>query len=351
MINWQCHSPSPYNTVLFDAVAKHHPLHVHYRYGSSAGHPWKPHGGGHRATHWNGDSVLIAKSMRAFASPTTRLAIFGSWVGAPVLACMGAALAGGRRLAIWTDTPDERTRRNPLKALVRTMVCRGIFARAHRVLGTGPMCLETLASMGCAKAKLVELPYIVEPADYQQAPPPSCDRPLQMCIVGRLSPEKGVDTALKALAMVRQSGASVQLSVIGSGPDEGLLRSQAEQLGLNDHVRFLGWLQREELRSSLSKHHFLVHAARHEPYGVVVVEALCSGLPVIGTSSTAAVAHRVRHGINGFVCEPSAEGLAAAMRLAVDATPTWRDLSNAALIESRAWPPSRAIDIIRDLLA
>jgi glycosyltransferase involved in cell wall biosynthesis len=351
MIHWQCHSPSPYNTVLFDAIARRHPLRVHYRFGSSAQHPWALAAGGHAATYWRGDPGLIAQSLRDFAHPSTRLAVFGSWVGLPVLACIAAAAVSGRRLALWTDTPDARARRGRVKTLLRSLVCRSLFTRAHAVLGTGSMCLDTLADMGCPRHKLVEFPYIVEPTAYQPASPPADDGPTRLCIVGRLSPEKGVDAAISALAQVRQSGAEVRLSVIGSGPDEPALRALVDRLGLSDCVTFFGWLQRDELRRTLSGHHYLVHAARHEPYGVVVVEALCSGLPVIGTDTTAAVVHRVRHGVNGFVCDSSVASLATAMHQAVAATPRWRALSDAALAEAWTWPPSRAVDVVQALLA
>ena len=350
MIHWQCHSPSPYNSVLFDSIARQHPLVVHYRFGNSVAHPWSSISSGHQAVHWNGDVKKIAKSMHEFSRSSTDLVVFGSWVGLPVLACLGAALASGRRFVLWTDTPNQHTRRSWIKMAVRSSLCRFLFSRAYRVLGTGPMCLDRLSEMGCQPTKLMDLPYIVDPTAYGLAAMPRPGLPLRLCIVGRLSPEKGVLRAIQAVAVVRAAGHDIELSIIGSGPEEQLLRQATCTLEQGAAIRFLGWLQPGELRSELAGHHFLLHAADHEPYGVVVVEALCSGLPVIGTDTTAAVVHRVQDGVNGFIAPATVDGLVRALLQVVEKRDSWDELSMSARKEGAAWPPERAADLVLSLL-
>jgi glycosyltransferase involved in cell wall biosynthesis len=97
--------------------------------------------------------------------------------------------------------------------------------------------------------------------------------------LGRLHENKGFDLLLNALPQVPD----VKLWIAGEGPLASALRHQAEELGLDERVRFLGW--QDDVWPLLAAADFLVCPSRHEPLGNVVIEAWAAGVPVIASAS------------------------------------------------------------------
>jgi len=104
--------------------------------------------------------------------------------------------------------------------------------------------------------------------------------------VGRISPEKGVDVALRALARLGGEGPEVELEVAGSGEAEYLreLEALAAALGITDRVRFLGPLDTGALRDFYARIHALVvPSVWEEPAGLVLVEGALAGVPLVAS--------------------------------------------------------------------
>jgi 1,4-alpha-glucan branching enzyme len=89
--------------------------------------------------------------------------------------------------------------------------------------------------------------------------------------------------------------------IAGDGPRRRQLESQAASSGAN--VEFTGWADRDALRALYARAAVQVVPSRSEPQGVVVLEALASGTPVIG-SNVGGIAEMVSHGENGWLVEP-----------------------------------------------
>jgi glycosyltransferase involved in cell wall biosynthesis len=96
---------------------------------------------------------------------------------------------------------------------------------------------------------------------------------------GRLTPLKGFDSLLRAFARVEPRDA--RLVILGEGPELGALRSEAERLGLADRVDFPGYVA--EPWDFYARAKCFVVSSRSESFGMVVVEALAHGLPVVAT--------------------------------------------------------------------
>lgn len=109
------------------------------------------------------------------------------------------------------------------------------------------------------------------------------DQPV-MLFVGRLDPFKGPDMFLQAAAMMRKKA---QLVVVGgktSGdPELEKLRQLARQLGLSGRVHFLGARPQQELPLLYSAADVTVMPSYHESFGMVAVESLACGTPVVAT--------------------------------------------------------------------
>ena len=92
-----------------------------------------------------------------------------------------------------------------------------------------------------------------------------------------------MDLLLEATAKLSARGEKISLTVIGDGPEEDALRTLAGQLELTGAVRFVGRLTRPEMAELYKDHDAFVLASRAETFGVVYVEAMAAGLPVIAT--------------------------------------------------------------------
>lgn len=98
---------------------------------------------------------------------------------------------------------------------------------------------------------------------------------------GRLVYWKGAHFAIRALAEVRKTVSSATLTLIGGGPDERRLRDVAKRSGVADAVTFEGYLPQQSLIDTFHSYTALVFPSLHDSGGLVVLEALSEGLPVV----------------------------------------------------------------------
>ena len=138
--------------------------------------------------------------------------------------------------------------------------------------------------------------------------------------VGRLKRYKGVEIALRALALARGSRADLILEVAGQGDDRPRLERLAGALGIGAGVRFLGFVSEEEKRRRLRRAWALVFPSPKEGWGMSNVEAAACGTPALASDSPG-LRESVRDGETGFlVPHGDAPGLAQRM-LALAADP------------------------------
>lgn len=113
---------------------------------------------------------------------------------------------------------------------------------------------------------------------------PDVPRDKELIFLGRLVPEKGLDTLLKAIAQLKLQGLKPKLSVVGTGPEEDALRQQTIQLGIDSQVSFLGPKVGHSLVKTLNEHHILVvPTLSNEPSGGVALEGIACGCVVVGS--------------------------------------------------------------------
>ncbi len=108
--------------------------------------------------------------------------------------------------------------------------------------------------------------------------------------VGRLSAEKNLILTLQVVKDVAAAVPSVLLLLIGDGPQKEELLRTARKLGIEDHVRFLGMIEREKLFASglLSACDLFLTTSKFETFGLTTLEAIASGLPVVAVESQGA---------------------------------------------------------------
>lgn len=101
--------------------------------------------------------------------------------------------------------------------------------------------------------------------------------------IALLREEKRLDLLLEAFAKIQNKIKDVRLTIVGDGPKKNRLLSLVKNLNIEKFVEFSGFLTKEEIASLLQKCNALVLNSDVETFGVVLVEALASGVPVIAT--------------------------------------------------------------------
>lgn len=148
-------------------------------------------------------------------------------------------------------------------------------------------------------------------ADFAGAAPRASDRPYVFAI-GRHVPQKGFDVLLRAFAAAGHVGHD--LAIAGDGPEHASLRALADELGVASRVRWAGRVDHAEAVRWFAGASLFVLPSRHEPMGIVNLEAMACGLPVIA-SRVGGVPELVRDGEEGLlVPAEDVAALAAALR-------------------------------------
>ncbi len=117
--------------------------------------------------------------------------------------------------------------------------------------------------------------------------------------IGRLVPRKGYETLLEAWKNI--SGA--HLLIVGDGPLRNALQSSIEKYQLSDRVRLLGFLSEPEKQAILRTSNAYVSAAQHEGFGIVFLEAMDAGLPIVAAND-GGQKDFLEHGKNALLIPP-----------------------------------------------
>jgi len=179
---------------------------------------------------------------------------------------------------------------------------------------------DDLVRRGVSKERIV----VIHPGVDSQAyrPDPATPRAAHptFLYLGRLKRYKGVEFALRALAIARAARPDMTLDICGQGDDRPRLERLAGALGLRDAVRFLGYVPEEEKKRLLRRAWAVVFPSPKEGWGITNVEAAASGTPALASDS-AGLRESVQHQITGYlVPHGDAQGLADRM-LALAADP------------------------------
>jgi glycosyltransferase involved in cell wall biosynthesis len=234
----------------------------------------------------------------------------------PLVATILALRTPGRHLVIWHHSDIVRPWWAPL---IYGLVQRRLYRRASCVLVSGPRMAEYSKAVRHAR-RVVMIPYGIDLARYAGLDSGDSDASLSIhakfegpitLFVGRLVYYKGLDVLVQA--MTKCPGT---LALIGEGPLEAGLRRLCTDSGIASRVKFLGHVSDEQLISFYHAADLLVLPSTQptEAFGLVQVEAMACGLPVVSTDLPTAVPWVNQNGVTGLVVPPGdPDALAAAI--------------------------------------
>ncbi|MBT1634653.1 glycosyltransferase [Clavibacter michiganensis] len=249
---------------------------------------------------WMSGVAALDAAARLASSPV------GAASAPPVLHTFHALGSVKRRHLGAEDTsPAERTHLEP-----------GVGRRADAVIATCSDEAAELVRAGVDAARITVIPCGVDIGHFTpRADDAAGDdhAPMRVMVVGRLVPRKGVDLAITALGILADRGhRDVELVIVGGSGDAASATEDAEArrlmdaaraAGVADRVRLHGRVSQADMPAVMRTADVVVCAPWYEPFGIVPLEAMASGVPVVA-SAVGGLTDSVVDGVTGILVPP-----------------------------------------------
>lgn len=179
---------------------------------------------------------------------------------------------------------------------------RPLLRNAGRVIAVSQAVAESLRRNGVVESSKITVVHNgIDTDRFDLSGARSDDSPLLVGTVGHLAPIKGQDIFVRAAALISARRQGVQFVIAGEDKSPQMsyrkcLESLVSELGLRGIVTMPGW--RDDMPGVLSSLTLFVSAARSEPFGLAIVEAMAAGLPVVAAASEGAM-EIVDDGVSG----------------------------------------------------
>jgi glycosyltransferase involved in cell wall biosynthesis len=163
-------------------------------------------------------------------------------------------------------------------------------------------------------------------------------------VTRNLEPIYGVDTALRAVALLRKPFPGLRMSIAGTGPERAALEQLSTSLGLSNAVQFTGRLEVAQMVALLRDADIALNSSRVDNTPNALLEAAACGVPIV-TTDAGGIPYLLQHSKNAWLAPvDSAEQLAAGMERVLTDEPLRRSLRDSALAlaNSCSWPVVRS---------
>lgn len=192
------------------------------------------------------------------------------------------------------ELPNVSTLMQPLLRLQLTSLQRFLFALFDRIwVTTPPFQTQLQQYFKVAVEKILLLPNFIDLSAFElvaqdrakilSSTHPSSNRPFEVLVISRLQPWKGVDTCIRALAELRELPIKVRIVGQGKADYETYLKTLVHTLKLTQQVDFIGQISPTMIHRQYLKADAFVLASSYEPFGIVLVEAMAAGVPIVAS--------------------------------------------------------------------
>jgi D-inositol-3-phosphate glycosyltransferase len=192
---------------------------------------------------------------------------------------------------------------------------REVARAANRVIASSTDEMRELMALGTPRAKIEIIPSGVELGRFRpDGPVAPRSRRRRLLVLGRLVPRKGIRDAVRALASVPDAELLIvggpSAAIVSDDPEAVVLRRVAEECGVASRVRLHGQASRDEVPTLIRSAEAVLCLPWYEPFGIVPLEAMACGVPVIGTA-VGGLLDTVIDGLTGLLVPPHRPDLAA----------------------------------------
>ena len=217
------------------------------------------------------------------------------WLPAGVCAVLASRLLGLPLVVTLHGTDVHLLRHRPLRRLARAVLRRCALV----VVVSDDLQRLAVESLGLPPERVAVLRMPV--ARVAEPVPVPTGEPVRLVAAGRLSVEKGFDVLLEAVRLAVRDGLDVELDLVGSGPEHARLSGLAG--ALDGRVRLVPAQPRDDLWARMDAAQVLVVPSRREGLGLVALEAIARGRPVIA-SRAGGLPEVVCDGVDGVLVPP-----------------------------------------------
>lgn len=163
---------------------------------------------------------------------------------------------------------------------------RAFQRRASRVIVASDFMKRSLSSSyGLREESIAVIPNGISLHQYRPVEPVQPRQAGLLLYVGSLWRMKGVDILLRAMARMSSAFPSLRLKIVGGGGERPVLMRLVREAGLESRITFCGVLEQNQLLSLYREAMALVLPSRSEAFGIVLLEAMASGLPVVAADT------------------------------------------------------------------
>ena len=212
----------------------------------------------------------------------------------------------------------ERIRRNPK---LEKRLAKGLRSAAGITAISRDIFAEILSIGGITEEKVHIIPNGINLSDYEGVEPYQSGFPYIMAM-GRMVQQKGFDRLLLSFSKIVEQVPDLHLLMAGEGVKRRDYEFLAHRLGLQEKVHFLGLVQGTEKIQFLKGARFFVCPSRFEPFGIVVLEAMAAGLPVLA-NGVGGIPDIIEEGHQGILVDPDSNDSLALAIVTMHQSPEW----------------------------
>jgi rhamnosyl/mannosyltransferase len=224
----------------------------------------------------------------------------------PNPAAVLAYLASGHRGRLVVTYHSDTVKQKILGRMFEPFL-HAVLRRSDAIIATSPNYLATSPMLQAFRDRCRVIPYGIDTSHFEQYSPDAVRQVRErfgerlVISVGRLVYYKGFEVLIRAMASVRG-----KLVIVGDGPLRVELQSLAARLGVGDKVVFAGEVDNASIPAYYHAADLfaLASVARSEAFGIVQIEAMAAGLPVVNTSLDSGVPFVSVHGETGLTVPP-----------------------------------------------
>jgi glycosyltransferase involved in cell wall biosynthesis len=231
--------------------------------------------GDHLREQWRTDPVDLVHAHFWMSGLASLRAVKGS--GTPLVQTFHALGSVKRRQQGALDTSP------PGRVDLERKLCRSV----HHVIATCRDEVSELRALGLRDGRASIIPCGVDVEVFRPQAAPPRDR-AHLLVIGRIVTRKGIGNVIEALVELPDVELTIaggpQADALEADPEVVRLRELAERLGVNDRVTFLGAVPREQVPALMCAADIVVSVPWYEPFGIVPVEAMACGRPVVGSA-------------------------------------------------------------------